>query len=92
MNMISENRVYKLDVISINGKNAERGKIAIDSKAADNVMPVQELTEVPMQSKEPGVNFTYANGKPMANHGRKDIQFVPFVFWVFGYPSVGLAE
>ena len=60
---------------------AERGRIVIDSGAADNVMPSAELPETPMMPKEQGVNFTSANGKPMANHGRKDVRFVPFQSW-----------
>ena len=94
MNLISENRVYKLDVVFMNGDKAERGKIVIDSGAADNVMPEKGLSEVPMQEKEQGVNFSSANGKPMANHGRKEVQVVPFDFWEaeFGYPFVGQSE
>ena len=65
----------------------------IDSGAADNVMPCNGLSEVPIQPREPGVNFTSANGKPMANHGGKDVQFIPFDFWEaeFGSPFVGQA-
>ena len=39
MNLISENGVYKLDVVFMNGDKAERGNIVIDSGAADNAMP-----------------------------------------------------
>ena len=93
MDMISEHGVYKLDVIFMNGEKAERGRIVIDSGAADNVMPCNGLSEVPIQPREPGVNFTSANGKPMANHGRKDVQFIPYDFWEaeFGSPFVGQA-
>ena len=78
----------------MNGDEAERGRIAVDSGAADNVMPSEELLELDMMPKEPGVNFTAANGKPMANHGRKDVQFVPFEFWEaeYGFPFQGRAE
>ena len=57
-------------------------------------MPSDELSEVPMQPKQPGVNFTSANGNPMANHGRKDVQSIPFDFWEseMGYPFQGQAE
>ena len=94
MDMISEQGVYKLDVVFMNGETAERGRIVIDPGAADNVMPCDELSEVPLQTKEQGVNFTSANGNPMANHGRKEVQFVPFDFWgsVMGYPFQGQAE
>ena len=46
MEMIKENGVYKLDVIFMNGDKAERGRIVIDSGAADNVMPSEELLEL----------------------------------------------
>ena len=81
MEMISENGVYKLDVILMNGEKAERGRIVIDSGGADNVMPAKALSEIPMQPKELGANFKSATGKPMENHGRKDIQFIPYDFW-----------
>ena len=69
------------------------GRIVIDSGAADNVMPCEGLTEVPLQPREQGINFTNANGKPMANHGRKDVQFIPYDFFEaeYGYPFVGQA-
>ena len=94
MDMIKENGVFKLDVIFMNGEKAERGRIVVDSGAADNVMPSEELLELDMMPKEQGVNFTAANGKPMANHGRKDVQFVPFEFWEaeYGFPFQGRAE
>ena len=80
MNLISEKGVYKLDVVFMNGEKAERGKIIIDSGAADNVMPANGLSEVPMREKERGVNFSAANGKPMANHGRKEWNSCPLNF------------
>ena len=94
MNLISEKGVYKLDVVFMNGEKAERGKIIIDSGAADNVMPAHGLSEVPMREKEKGVNFSSANGKPMANHGRKEVEFVPLEFWEaeYGFPFQGQAE
>ena len=93
MDMITEHGVYKLDVIFMNGEKAERGRIVIDSGAADNVMPCEGLSEVPLQPREQGINFTSANGKPLANHGRKDVQFIPYDFWEaeFGSPFVGQA-
>ena len=94
MNMITENGVYKLDVIFMNGDYAERGKIVIDSGAADHVTPEGVLTEVPLQPELPGVNFKAANGKPMVNRGRKDIQFAPYDFWEaeMGFPFQGQAS
>ena len=94
MDMIYEQGVYKLDVVFMNGDTAERGVIVIDSGAADNVMPAAGLSEVALQPKEQGVNFTSADGSPMDNHGRKDVQFIPFEFWESetGYPFRGQAE
>ena len=94
MEMISEGGVYKLDVIFMNGEKAERGRIIIDSGAADNVMPAKALSEVPMQPKEVGAKFSAANLKAMENHGRKDVQLIPFDFWEaeYGYPFQGQAE
>ena len=88
MDLISEGGVYKLDVIFLNGGTAERGKIVIDVGAADNVMPSDGLQEVPMGSKDMSVNFSTASGGPMANYGRKDVEFVPVAFWEseYGYP------
>ena len=63
-----------------NGETAERGKIVIDSGAADNVMPADGLHDVPMGAKDTNVNFSTASGKPMANYGRKDVEIVPVAF------------
>ena len=94
MDMIYEQGSYKLDVVFMNGDTAERRVIVIDSGAADNVMPAAGLSEVPLQPKEQGVNFTSADGSPMDNHGRKEVQFIPFEFWESenGYPFRGQAE
>ena len=94
MDLISEGGVYTLDVIFLNGETAERGKILIDSGAADNVMPADGLKEVPMSAKDQNVHFSTASGQPMANYGRKDVEFVPAAFWEseFGYPFQGRSE
>ena len=94
MEMKLENGVYKLDVIFMNGVNAERGKIVVDSGAADNVMPMTALSEVELQPREEGANFSAANGKKMENTGRKDVKFIPFNQWEaeFGFPFQGRAE
>ena len=91
MDLRIENGVYVLDVIFLNGESAEKGKILIDSGAADNVMPANELKEVPMGERDRNVNFTTASGKPMQNYGRKDVEFVPAAFWEtqYGYPFRG---
>ena len=94
MDLKSENGVYVLEVIFLNGETAEKGKIIIDSGAADNVMPANELKSVPMSERDRSVNFTTASGKPMQNYGRKDVAFVPAAFWESecGYPFQGQSE
>ena len=94
MEMRLEGGVYKIDVIFMNGENAERGKIVVDSGAADNVMPMAELSEIELQPREEGANFSSANGKKMENSGRKDVKFIPFSNWEaeFGFPFQGRAE
>ena len=94
MEMRLEGGVYKIDVIFMNGENAERGKIVLDSGAADNVMPMAELSEIELQPREEGANFSSANGKKMENSGRKDVKFIPFSHWEaeFGFPFQGRAE
>ena len=89
-----ENGVFKVDVVFMNGDKAERGKIVVDSGAADNVMPMAALSEVELQPKEEGANFSSANGKKMENSGRKDVKFIPFNHWEaeFGFPFQGRAE
>ena len=76
------------------GGKKEKGTIVVDSGAADNVMPSEKLQGLEMMPREPGVNFASANGKPMANHGRKEVQFIPFYFWEaeYGYPFQRQAE
>ena len=94
MDLRSEHGVYKLDVVFLNGETAEKGTIIVDSGAADNVMPADGLQEVPMGSKDRNVNFSTASGKPMANYGRKDVEFVPVAFWEseYGTPFQGQSE
>ena len=94
MDLVSEGGVYTLDVMFLNGETAERGKILIDSGAADNVMPADGLKEVPMGAKDQNVHFSTASGQPMANYGRKDVEFVPAAFWEseYGYPFQGQSE
>ena len=91
MDLRSESGVHKLDVIFLNGETAERGTIIIDSGAADNAMPSNGLQAVPMGSRDTKVNFSTARGQPMANYGRKDVEFVPVAFWEseYGTPFQG---
>ena len=94
MEMKLENGVYKVDVIFMNGERSERRKILIDSGAADNVMPMTALSEVEMQPREIGANFSSANGKKKENLGRKDVKFIPYDQWEaeFGFPFQGRTE
>jgi len=52
-------------------------EIAIDSGAADNVMPRGVMTNVELLEKEKGVGFAGANGSELGNYGRRVIEFVP---------------
>ena len=85
--------VYVLDVVFLNGQEAVRGEVIIDSGAADNVTPYGTLEEVVTQEKERGVNFVTADEGKLANYGRKDIQLIPYEFWEseFGAPFQGRA-
>ena len=94
MEMKLENGVFKVDVIFVNGETAERGKIVVDSGAADNVMPMAALSAVELQPKEEGANFSSANGNKMENSGRKDVKFIPYNQWEaeFGFSCQGPAQ
>jgi hypothetical protein len=85
--------VYVLDVVFLNGPEAVRGEVIIDSGAADNVMPKNMLTGIETREKEKGTKFVAADGGELGNYGRKDVRFVPFEFWEeeFGSPFQGQA-
>ena len=87
------NGVYILDVIFLNGGEAIRGEVIVDSGAADNVMPRGMLESVITREKEAGVKFVAADGNELGNYGRKEVQFVPLEFWQdeFGTPFQGRA-
>ena len=87
------NGVYILDVIFLNGGEAVRGEVIVDSGAADNVMPRGMLESVITREKEAGIKFVAADGAEIGNYGRKDVQFVPADFWEeeFGTPFQGQA-
>ena len=87
------NGVYILDVVFLNGDEAIRGEVIIDSGAADNVMPRGMLASVVTRAKEEGIKFVAADGAEIGNYGRKDVQFVPVDFWEeeFGTPFTGQA-
>ena len=82
-----------LDVVFLNGQEAIRGEVIIDSGAADNVMAKSMLTGIKPREKEKGTKFVAADGGELGNYGRKDVRFVPFEFWEeeFGSPFQGQA-
>ena len=92
-NLRKRNGVYVLDVVFLNGGEAVRGEVIVDSGAADNVMPHGILELIVTRAKEEGVKFVAADGAEIGNYGRKDVQFVPIDFWeeVMGSPFTGRA-
>ena len=59
-------------------KPAGKGRITIDSGAAESVLPVGMLPgeeTVEGESKRKGVRYVAANGGKMENHGEKRVRF-----------------
>ena len=59
-------------------KSAGKGKITIDSGAAESVMPRDMLTSEPLlegEGKKTGVRYVAANGAKMENYGEKKVRF-----------------
>ena len=59
-------------------KSAGRGKVTIDSGAAESVMPRGMLEGEPLvegEGKRLGVKYVAANGAKMVNYGQKRIRF-----------------
>ena len=85
--------IYVMDVVFLDGKTTVQGEVVVDSGAADNVMPNRVLNNVEVLEAEPRAIFAAADGNPMGNYGRKNIQFVPLAFWEseFGTPFQGRA-
>ena len=55
-----------------------RGRITIDSGAAESVMPPDEVPEIPIQESDghkKGLNYVAANGSKMPNLGEKKVRF-----------------
>ena len=69
-----------MDVVFFNGESAVQGEVVVDSGAADNVMPNKVLNDIEIREPE-ACKFVAADGQPMGNYGRKDVQFVPLEFW-----------
>ena len=70
-----------LEINLIDGKVAERkivkGKITVDSGAAESVWPADMVgEEEELEQKEGMIGFVAANGSPMPNYGRKVAKFV----------------
>ena len=76
MLMKKENGVYVLEVLYKVGKKFVKGKIVVDSGAAECVMPYGMLQDLEVLPKKKGVRFTAANGKEMGNYGRKLVEFI----------------
>ena len=81
-----------MDVVFPDGESAVQGEVVVDSGAADNVMPNQVLNNIEILEPEP-CRFVAADGNPMGNYGRKNVQFIPLAFWEseFGTPFQGRA-
>ena len=84
--------IYIMDVVFLDGKTAVQGEVVVDSGAADNVMPSEVLNNIEITAPE-ACAFAGANGTPMGNYGRKNVQFIPLAFWEseFGTPFQGRA-
>ena len=85
--------IYVMDVAFLDGKTAVAGEVVVDSGAADNVMPNKILNSVELLEPEPRAIFVAADGNPIGNYGRKNLQFIPLAFWEseFGTPFQGRA-
>ena len=68
--------VCVLEVMVLNGEVATPMKIIIDSGAAENVMPKNDLRGVEMKEKERGARFMAASGEEMSNYSPKDQSFM----------------
>ena len=71
-----EGNVYIMEVL-IHGADSEkrRGKLVVDSGAAESVMPWDWLQDLPTLPRAEGVRFVAANGGEIGNYGRKVIEF-----------------
>jgi hypothetical protein len=64
-------------VVFKNGESEVKGRIVVDSGAAECVMPNNVLRKVELMEKTQGVKFMAANGGTMENYGRKLVEFRP---------------
>jgi hypothetical protein len=72
-----ERGVYVMEVVFKNGESEVKGRIVVDSGAAECVMPNNVLRKVELMEKTQGVKFMAANGGTMENYGRKLVEFRP---------------
>ena len=63
--MRKERGMYVIDAVFENGQKRMRGKIVVDSGAAENVMPAETLANDQMMPKKKGIRFVAANGEEM---------------------------
>ena len=75
--MRKEKGMYVIDALFENGQKMMKGKIVVDSGAAENVMPAEVLANVKMMPKKKGIRFVAANGEEMKNYGMKTVTFIP---------------
>ena len=60
-----EGNIFVMDVIFKDGAAKKRGKIVVDSGAAENVMPWAWLENTETLKKQEGIHFVAANGGKM---------------------------
>jgi hypothetical protein len=85
--MRKENGMYVIDALFENGAKMMKGKIVVDSGAAENVMPAEVLEHVKMMPKKAGIRFVAANGEEMKNYGKKTVTFIPAAVEGFSRPA-----
>jgi hypothetical protein len=85
--MRKERGMYVIDAFFENGDKMMKGKIVVDSGAAENVMPAEVLDKVKLMPKKAGIRFVAANGEEMKNYGRKTVTFIPAAVEGFTGPA-----
>ena len=72
-----EGNVFVMKVVFKDGEVKKRGKIVVDSGAAENVMPWSWLEHSKTMERQEGIHFVAANGGSMGNYGRRIVEFEP---------------
>ena len=75
--MKKEGNVFVMEVVFKDGEVKKRGKIVVDSGAAENVMPWSWLERSKTMERQEGIHFVAANGGSMGNYGRRVVEFEP---------------